>query len=177
ILLMVLAAPALAQDPAFTYATEEDKKDAPSDVVWKASAQAGLLITAGNARVTAVSAGLTASRRQGKNRLQLEGSAAYARSSIFLAADADGSGTISADEVTRPATTTNKGWATNGRYDRFLTDSGSLYAAALAAADEPAGKEFFGGGQAGYSRRLFNINSHTLLAEVGYDYSYENPVL
>lgn len=174
-----LTAPAAAQ--TFTYADDKAKEElAKSDasaIEWKAAAQAGLIVTAGNSRITALSAGLNASRKQGPNKVQLEGSLAYARSSIFLADDADGDMLISEDEITRPTTTSNRGWATKARYDRFLSDRDSLYGAALAAADKPAGKEFVGGGQVGYSRTLFKDEVHTILGEAGYDFSYENPVI
>jgi hypothetical protein len=177
--LAALAAPATAQ--TFSYADEKAKEElAKSEgdaVEWKAAAQAGLIITAGNSRMTALSGGLNASRKQGKNKVQLEGGVAYARSSIFLANDLDGDMAISEDEIERPTTTTNRGWATKARYDRFLSERDSLYGAALAAADEPAGKEFVGGGQLGYSRVLVKSEAHALLVEAGYDFSYENPVV
>jgi hypothetical protein len=178
---VAVAAGSPAQAQTFAHpddkAKEELLKADPNAVEWKAAAQAGLIITAGNSRLTALSAGLNASRKQGANKLQLEGSLAYARSSIFLADDADGDMLISEDEITRPTTTSNRGWATKGRYDRFLSERDSLYAAVLAAADEPAGKEFVGGGQVGYSRTVFHDSMHTILTEAGYDFSYENPVI
>src|SRR5262245_43518202 len=84
--LVLVAGTAAAQ--SFTYATEDDRKAAEEaktkedadKVEWKAGANAGLIITAGNSRITALSAGLTASRKQGANKLQLEGALAYARS-------------------------------------------------------------------------------------------------
>lgn len=170
---------AWAGDPAFHYATDKDLEEVAKveAVEWKASAQAGLLITAGNARLTALSAGVNASRKSGMNKLALEAGLAYARSSIFLAVDGNGNGTIEESEVDRPASTTNKGYAAKGRYDRFLTTNNSLYVAALAASDQPAGKDFVGGGQLGYSRQLFKSEVHTLVAEAGYDFSYEDPVV
>jgi hypothetical protein len=173
------AGPAWAQTPTFTYATDKDREDAKAEkaVEWVAAAQGGLLITAGNARLTAISAGLTASRKEAKNKLALEGGLAYGRSSVFIASDQNGSRAIEPDEIQRPTSTTNKGWALKGRYDRFLTDHDSLYVAALALADEPAGKDFVGGGQVGYSRGLLTGPVHTVVAEGGYDFSYENPVV
>src|SRR5690242_21471662 len=41
------------------------------------------------------------------------------------------------------------------RYDRFLTGYNSVYIAALASRDTPAGKKLAAGGQVGYSRRLY----------------------
>jgi hypothetical protein len=170
---------ARAQQPTFTYADDKAKEEVVKldHVEWKAAAQAGLLITAGNSRMTAISAGLNASRLSGRNKLQIEGGVAYGRSSVFLAVDGNGNGVVDEPEVSRPSTTTNRGWTSKARYDRFLTDHDSLYGAALAAADEPAGKEFVGGGQLGYSRLAFKSPAHAVMAEAGYDLSYENPVV
>ena len=82
--------------------------------------------------------------------------------------------TISALER-RPVVSTNN-WLLRGRYDRFVTTNNSIYASGQAAADRIAGKEFFGGGQVGYSRQLLKTDMHTLVAELGYDYSYESYV-
>ena len=46
----------------------------------------------------------------------------------------------------------------------------------MAAADRVAGKSFFGGGQVGYSRQLLNNAMNTIVAEIGYDFSYETYV-
>src|SRR5437764_957694 len=58
------------------------------------------------------------------------------------------------------------------RYDRLLSAADALYITGFAGLDQPAGKEFFAGGQAGYSRALANSGMNHLVAEVGYDYSY-----
>jgi hypothetical protein len=181
-LLVAHAGPAAAQpQPTFVFVSDKEREElakaAADKVEWKASAQGGLIITAGNSRITALSAGLIASRKAGKNRLQLEGGLAYARSSVFVAADLNGNMLIEENEIQRPTSTTNRGWTSKARYDRFLTANNSLYGAAVAAADEPAGKEFVGGGQLGYSRQVYKDGTHLLVAEAGYDFSYENPVV
>ncbi len=58
-----------------------------------------------------------------------------------------------------------------------MTDSDALYTSGLASANEPAGKKFVGGGQLGYSRTAYKSDKHELVAETGYDLSYENPVV
>jgi hypothetical protein len=168
-----------APDPKFAYATAEERAaaEAAQEVEWKASAQAGLLITTGNSRTTTLSAGAVASRKQAKNRLSFEGSAAYARSSFLLAVDDDASGAIDPDEVTRPSHTTTRMWGLRGRYDRFLTENNSLYAIAGASADRPAGKEIVGNAQVGYSRQLYHDEVHLVVAEAGYDFTYEDLVV
>src|SRR5690606_8031822 len=98
-------------------------------VEWKASAQAGLIVTTGNSETTALSATAKATRRAKMNRFLLEAGGAYARSRIFLAADTNGSGTIdSAEELDEQTVTTTRSWLVRGRYDRFLTDHNALYA-------------------------------------------------
>jgi hypothetical protein len=167
-----------AVDPAFKYGTSEERAEAEKveAVEWKAAALAGLLMTTGNSRVTTFSAGGNASRKEKGNKFTLEGGAAYARSSIFLAVDGNMNGVIDPNEVARPSQTTTRAWYSKGRYDRFLTDNNSLYVVGGVAGDRPAGKDLVGNGQLGYSRQVFQNAVHLLVAEVGYDYTYENLV-
>jgi len=176
---LAIATPAAAQPaPAFKYATAEEQAEAAKHdkVKWEAAAQAGLLLTTGNSRVTTFSAGLSASRRDRRNKLTLDAGTAYAKSSIFLGVDADGNGTLSASEIDRPSSVTTQAWMLKGRYDRFLTAKNSLFAAAGMSADKPAGKELVGNGQLGYSRELYQSGPHTFVGEAGYDYAYEDLV-
>ena len=172
-LLLSLPTTASAGDPKFEYGKKEEVKK----VEWKAGALAGLAITTGNSRTTTGTVGAKASRKAGSNKFEAEANGAYARSSIFLANDADGSGSIDGSEVTRPAQTTTRAWMVKGRYDRFLTEHNSLYITAVASGDKPAGKDFVGGTQFGYSRQVYKDDKHEVKAEVGYDFSYENAVL
>ena len=71
---------------------------------------------------------------------------------------------------------TNNNWFTKGRYNRFFTANNSGYVSAQAAGDEVAGKSCYGGGQIGYSRQVYKSNMHLLVAELGYDFSYERYV-
>jgi hypothetical protein len=66
--------------------------------------------------------------------------------------------------------------AAKGRYDRFLTEQNTVYGSAQAAADKIAGKSFFGGAQIGYSRLLVKDQWNLVVAELGYDFSYERYV-
>jgi hypothetical protein len=177
ILVLVAAGPARAEEPKFAYGDRAELKDV-KDVVWKAAVQAGMILTTGNSRTTTISATASASRKSGANKLALEGGAAFARSTVYFAQDLDGNGTIDNDaEILEDAQTTTQAWIVKGRYDRFLTEHNSLYASATAGADEPAGKQFVGGGQVGYSRQLYVDDKHEVVAEVGYDFTYENPVV
>lgn len=167
---------ALAQkaDPKFEYGK------APGDAVdgteWKALAQAGLVLTTGNSQTTTMSGSAKASRKQGMNKLELEAGGAFARSTIRVAADANGNGSIDDDEFQNLTQTTNESWYGRARYDRFLTEHNSLYVKLSVEGDEPAGKELVLGGQLGYSRLLYKTASHELKGEGGYDYSREDLV-
>ena len=156
-----------AVDPAFKYGTKEERAEVEKveKVEWKAAALAGLIMTTGNSRITTFSAGGNASRKEKGNKF-----------SIFLAVDGNGNGAIEPNEVSRPSQTTTRAWNTKGRYDRFLTDNNSLYVVGGLAGDRPAGKDLVGNGQLGYSRQVFQNEVHLLVAEVGYDFTYENLV-
>jgi hypothetical protein len=79
--------------------------------------------------------------------------------------------------LTRQEVTTTNNWFAKGRYDRFLTPNNSAYISAQGAGDKIAGKQFFGGGQIGYSRQLIKDTMNLVVAEIGYDFSYETYVL
>jgi hypothetical protein len=89
------------------------------------------------------------------------------------ATDRDASGTLDQTELSRTSTTTSNSWQAKARYDRFFTLNNSAYASAQALSDKPAGKQFVGGGQAGYSRQLVKTDRYLAVAELGYDFSYE----
>ena len=164
---------ALAQPatPTFEKGKVDDVKDV-KDVTWTAKGEASLLETTGNSSVTTVSAGGDAIRKDKDNKFEASFVAAYARARTRTATDLDGNGAISANELTETTATSAKNAALKLRYDRYLTPDDSVYAAALAAVDEPAGKEFQGGGQVGYSRSLYKTEDQQVLAELGYDLSY-----
>ncbi len=164
--------------PTFKYATAEEAAALEkAKVKWEAAAQAGLIMSTGNSRITTFAAGLSASRKAEKNKLSLDAAAAYARSSIFLGVDDNGNGFLSEDEIDRPSLTTTRSWMVKGRYDRFLTAKSSLFVAAGIAADRPAGKELVGNGQLGYSRELYQHEEHTFIGEIGYDFTFEDLVI
>lgn len=170
--LIALGGTARAADPVFEKPKAPD--EAADEVEWKASVQAGLILTTGNSETTTTSVGASASRKEGMNKLQLDVNAAYARSSIFIASDFNGDGFISANEIQRPSSTTTRAWEVKARYDRFLTTHNALYGLGKIGADEPAGKELLGGAQLGYSRQLYKTDTHELVGEGGYDFTYED---
>lgn len=168
---------ALAQSPPPTFEAgkREDVKDV-NKVDWTAKGEAGLVETTGNSKTTTATLGASAMRKDKDNKLELTLSAMFARATTRTAADANGNGVIDDGELSTATTTSAQNAAGKLRYDRFLTPTDALYAAALAATDKPAGKQFIGGGQAGYSRGLYKEQDHEVLGEVGYDFSYLKPV-
>jgi hypothetical protein len=173
-----LAAPSLAVagDPKFEYGKQEEVKDVQG-VEWNATAEGGLVFTTGNSETITATGGLKVSRKTGQNRLQLEGTAAYSKSGIRVLLDQNGNGLIDTEgEITSVETVTAETLASKLRYDRFLTELNSLFIAALAGRDLPAGKELVLGGQAGYSRSLYKTKTANTVGEFGYDFSFEDLV-
>jgi hypothetical protein len=172
----VLACPALAVagDPKFEYGKSEEVKDVKG-IDWTAAAEAGLVFTTGNSETTTATGGIKASRKTGKNKFAVEGSAAYAKSGLRVIYDQNGNGTIDNEsEIQDVQTITAETLAEKLRYDRFLTELNSLFVAQLASRDTPAGKEIVLGAQAGYSRSLYKTKTALTLGEFGYDYSHED---
>jgi hypothetical protein len=168
---------AVADDPKFVYGKKEEVKDVKG-IDWLAAAEAGVILTTGNSETTTASGGIKVSRKSGDNKLAFEASGAYARSGLRVISDQNGNGTIdNASEIQTVSTVTAETLASKLRYDRFLTEFNSLYIAALASRDLPAGKESVIGGQLGYSRRLYKSDTAETVAEIGYDFSRENPIV
>lgn len=166
--LTVVPAAARSDEPKFEFAKPEEVKE----VVWKVAANFGLIYTTGNSQTLTVSGGLLLSRNDGKNKLVLELGGAFARADILTATDTNKNGVIDDGEVQRDGKITAQSWLSKLRYDRFLTENNALYLAAVAAGDVPAGKAFVVGGQAGYSRHLYQSKRQDLAGELGYDYSF-----
>jgi len=174
-LALLAAAPAHAQkDPKFDFGKPEEVKT----VEWKAQAKGGFSMTTGNSQTMNGTLTGNVSRKEGNNKLALDAGVAYGRSSITHAQP------IVTDPVTPPttydlqrrSTTSTNNYYGKGRYDRFFTTNNAGYASGQAAADKIAGKTFFGGGQAGYSRQLYKSDMHLLVVEAGYDFSHERYV-
>jgi hypothetical protein len=164
-------------DPKFTFGKVEEVKA----VEWKVQAKGGVLLTTGNSQSQNATMSLSAARRDGNNRLTLDGGLAYGRSNIRVPvlATPDPNMPMMPPTITgidRQGVTTTNNWIVKGRYDRFFTANNSGYASGQAAADKIAGKSFYGGGQAGYSRQVLKNDVHLLVAEIGYDFSHERYV-
>jgi hypothetical protein len=158
------AAPAASAPPAAPPAPK---------VEWKVQSKGGFIMTSGNSQATNVTVGVNGSRKEGNNKLELEGGVAYGRSKNLVAI-ADSNGVI--QSVDRQEVTSTNNWATKGRYDRFLSENNVVYVSTQWAGDKIAGKTVFGGGQVGYSRQLRKDKWNLVLAELGYDFSYERYV-
>jgi hypothetical protein len=171
---LLAAGPAAAQK--FEYGKYDDVKDV-KEVEWNAAAEAGIVFTTGNSETTTATGGLKASRKTGANKLSIEGSATYAKSGLLVLNDLNGNGTVDgAEEITTVDTVTAETLAGKLRYDRYLTELNSLFIAALASRDVPAGKEAVFGGQLGYSRSFYKSDTANTVGEFGYDFSRENLV-
>lgn len=165
---------ALAQTES-TAAPTPPPVPATPPVEWKAQSKGGLLLTDGNSQSKNFTFGVNGFRKEGNNKLTLEGVMAYGTSnnSVVTQVDPD---TKTITGVDRREVVSTNNWATKGRYDRFVTTQNTAYASGQAAADKIAGKTFFGGGQFGYSRLLLKDQMHIVVAELGYDFSYERYV-
>ena len=147
-------------------------------VEWKAMSKGGMLITSGNAQSKSFTFGVNGYRKEGNNKLALEGGMSYGTTNVMVA-NVDSTTDPTNPTITsldRQQAVTNNNWAAKGRYDRFITDNNVAYASGQIAADKVAGKTFFGGVQAGYSRQLFRNEMNILVVELGYDFSYEKYV-
>ena len=143
-------------------------------VVWKASAQAGLILTTGNSNGLSVSGAANASRNDGTNKITLDVAGAYARSTVLTPTAAAVAANViaSPSDIAHVTSTTAANVLGKFRYDRFFTENNSIYGDVFAGLDDPAGKNLFVGGQAGYRRQIYNSERNLLAVEVGYDFTY-----
>lgn len=156
-------------NPAFGFDKPPEK---PAD--WKVQSKGGALLTTGNGESKVGTLAVDGSRQAGDNKLSLAAAIAYGRSSVRVPVLPAAGTEVSA--IGRNATTSTNEWKSRGRYDRFFTPNNSGYALGQIGADRIAGKRLYGGGQLGYSRQLLKNEQHTLVAELGYDFSYESYV-
>jgi large conductance mechanosensitive channel len=159
-------------EPKFEYGKPDDVTAQAPAVIWKAQVKGGLLVTSGNSQTTNGSLGLNVSRREGGNRLTVDGNYAYGRSNVRTPVVDPANPSVIVGLDRRSVETTNN-WMARGRYDRFVTANNAGFASGQAAADRVAGKSFFGGGQVGYMRQLLSSALQVLVLEIGYDYSNE----
>ncbi|CAN5200302.1 hypothetical protein BH11MYX1_BH11MYX1_29110 [soil metagenome] len=173
--LLFAAKPSLA-DPKFEYGKVDDLKDIVKPK-WLATGELGMLFTTGNSESTSITGGFKVSRKAGDNKFSLEGNGTYAKSGLRVLDDKNGNGTIDdASEIKTVESITAETLFGKARYDRFLTELNSVFVAAVASRDLPAGKQSVIGGQLGYSRSLYKSKTAETVAEIGYDYSREDLV-
>ena len=173
--LLALTRNAAAQNPAapaFAYEKPPEKLPDKPVVEWKVQAKGGLLLTSGNSRSQTGTFALDSSRKEGANKLALNAGWAYGNSSVLVPnVDMVNMVTTGYHRESRLAADE---WKVRGRYDRFITLNNAAYALAQIGADRIAGKRRWGGAQVGYSRQLVKSDLQTLVAELGYDFSYES---
>jgi len=168
------AMPAYAGDPKFEYGKAEEVAKVKG-VEKTASAEGGIVFTTGNSETVTATAGLKASRKKNDNKLAIEGSLTYAKAGVRVLNDQNGNGLIDNDsEIKTEKQVTAETYAGKLRYDRFLTQFNSLFAAGLISRDKPAGKTLVLGAQLGYSRQLYKSEKAEAVGEFGADYSNEN---
>ena len=139
----------------------------------KAQAQGGLVLSSGNARFMTLTAGLTASRKTGRNKLAAELGLAYTKTDIVVAADVDGEPGIGPDEIVAVEQTTANTLFAKLRYDRFLSPEWSLFAAESARKDRFQGLDLRLNFDPGVAYYVLDVDRHRLWGELGYDLQYD----
>lgn len=152
-----------------TEAEAETEEDAPSSQL---TAELGGTYTVGNAWVVNVAAGVDFKHEWGKNLF-----GATASTNLNLAKiDADASGALSDEERAAPATWTSQRVRAGLRYDRQVTERGSLFVGAGFEHDFFAGLLWRFNESLGYRRLLVKSERTSLNLEAGLSYNQENLV-
>ena len=113
------------------------------EVEWKVQSKGGFILTSGNSQATNVTFGVTGSRKEGNNKLTVEGGMAYGKSHNLVATTAPDPANNNAPVITsldRKSVVNNNNWATKARYDRFLSENNTAYVSTQWAGDKIAGK-------------------------------------
>jgi hypothetical protein len=165
---------ARGEDPKFNYGKREEIAKLPP---WAATIQAGFGLTTGNAQSINLSgAGNVGYRFSPDDALRLDAGVAFQRSTVQSAVDVNQDGTITPNEVFDITQTVSSAWYTKLRYDHFF-DLNAIYAFTSAGGNVPAGQQFLWSAQVGYSRALWKTAANELVAEAGFDYTYQRYVL
>jgi len=163
-----------AEDPKFAYGKTAELAKLPP---WAASVQAGFGMTTGNAQsLNLTGAGMVSHRFTQNDLLAFDAAVAIQRSTVQTAVDVNQDGEISPDEVQNITQSVSEAWATKLRYDHFF-ELNAVYGLVFAGGDIPAGKQFVGGAQVGYSRALYKTATSELVGELGFDYTYQRYVV
>lgn len=172
----VLVSPAArADDPKFAFGKAAEVAKLPP---WAASVTAGFGMTTGNAQsVNFTGAGMVSHRFGDSDLLAFDATVAFQRSTVQTAVDVNADGVITPNEVLNITQSVSEAWGTRLRYDHFFDPMNGVYGLVLAGGDIPAGKQFVGSVQAGYSRVLLRTATSELVGEAGLDYSYQRYVV
>jgi Protein of unknown function, DUF481 len=170
LLLPLLLTVAHAEDSTFAGASTAPVE--VEEVETDLSAEVGAAYADGNVWYYTVNAGLSYGRKWGSNRVSGAASANLGRA----AADLDGDGIVSDTE--RPGALFDlpesaRKLAAEARYDRFLTERGSLYLLAGAYTDRFSGYDARSHEQIGYSLWVVQGDAVKLRTELGADYAQE----
>ena len=173
-LLIATPSPAPADDPKFAYGKKDAVEKAPP---WAASVTAGFGLTTGNADAMNLSGAANVGYRfTPDDLLTFDAAVAFQRSTVQVAVDRNGDSVITPDELQSVTQNVSSAWLTKLRYDHFF-GLNAIYGFVTAGGDVPAGKQFVGGVQVGYSRALWKTAQHELVGEAGLDYTYQRYVV
>jgi hypothetical protein len=166
--------------PSFT--SNEAPKEEAKETGWKVEAKAGVIWLAGNADSTSISAGLAVTRDAVMQRYSLQAAYAFAQSKMLVIPPgaAIPFHITSLDQLEEQSSLTARLWNVTPRFDQWLIRRNaqwdtSLYVMGNIASDYAAGKRLFGGGQVGVSTLLLKSGGHSVVGEVGYDFTYLEP--
>ena len=171
---LVTATAANAQtDPKFAFGKPE-AAPGPAAVEWKAQAKGGVSMTTGNSQNTNATASFTASRKQAGNRVLLDGALIYGQNKVIVPVVDTATNTITALD-SRTVETANS-WIVKGRYDCSLDHQQHRVRGRAGRGRQDRRQVPGRGGQVGYMRQLYTSDMHLVVAEIGYDFSYESYV-
>ena len=131
--------------PISLYAQEEE---------WKANGGVSGVFNSGNSVNQTIGGNALVSVKRDMNQVSWSANGAYGRAK---------------DPVTGVTATNTENWMTQLRYDRYLSETFSLYGLARVNRDAPAGFDFNYGGAAGFAHFLYKTDLTTFRYELGFD--------
>ena len=182
VLMLAAPSPASAQtNPAFVFAKPDEAKAGappPPPDKWngKRRSRRERRRRRGTRRPSTRPRALSVSRKQNANKFAFDAAAAYGESNIIVPVFGDAANPTTITSLERRSTTTNNNWLTKARYDRFFTTNNAGYAVRQRRRRSHRG-------QVADRRRPDRLQPaaaqerrHTLVSEIGYDYSREHYV-
>ncbi|MEN0066037.1 MAG: DUF481 domain-containing protein [Myxococcota bacterium] len=169
----VLIAAAMAQTPGFQEAVVPAQSDDVEVEVEKPetqlTAELGFTYVSGNAVLITLNGGTAFSHRWKKNRFQVPITLNVGQS----IADADGNGSLDAEERELGLQENARRFIAEPRYDRFLSERDSLFLVVGFLHDPFLGYLARPHEMIGYSRLLIDKEKTSLSAEIGFDFAQE----